>query len=193
VTIKGIKSSATTMRPFVFAKHELTDDDDALRAPNKDLGEIKLQLNEVDLGEYKLSTKVQGVALPGSLKLHETCKKGIEHGIVLGDTYCIPPHRNINCRTIRSLVTFIFRYRPMALLQANDIAPSSNKVTSRKRSSTMLTVDDESGPSKIRRLENELRLAKEQENQKRVKSGDRHPRLKTERNLVQLGDIIDLT
>lgn len=100
-----------------------------------------------------------------------------------------------------------------ALLQANDIAPLAHKVTSHKRSSTVLKIDEyESGPSKIRRLEviiplminiqclqvcqDELRLAKEQENQKRRKSGGRkeiEPRLKTERNLVQLGDIIDLT
>lgn len=59
------------------------DDDNTLRASTGDLGEIKLQLNEVDLGAYRLpSRKVESVALPGSLKLHETCKKGIEHGVM---------------------------------------------------------------------------------------------------------------
>ncbi|KIJ98149.1 hypothetical protein K443DRAFT_681020 [Laccaria amethystina LaAM-08-1] len=123
VTRIGVPSSKTTVKPFVFSKVELTDDDNFLAMPSG-IGEIKIVISEISVEKNTkaLSYKAAMQELPQ--KVHERSKKGIVHGVSLANDVRRPEDSATVTKTrLRDLVTFVFKYRPLDVLQANDIAP----------------------------------------------------------------------
>ncbi|KDR76119.1 hypothetical protein GALMADRAFT_139862 [Galerina marginata CBS 339.88] len=118
--------SQTESRDFRFGLLEITDDDTYLGSPDsvRSIGEIKVTL-------HKATNLSQGdahnfVSPPETKKVHERSKKALSHQISYGEI------KRLNDTPIFSssvrheaLGTFIFRYRPLAMLQANGIAPRS--------------------------------------------------------------------
>jgi len=185
----------------MFSRLELTDDDTYLNTPiSPELGDIRLKITEVRLMERSRNAKTRRLAETD--KIHERAKKGSGHRVKFGDEIA---RREVMYRKyikIRTLGTFIFKYRPLAVLQANGIAPKEHTRNTAVVLDEVLdlTLDDDStGDRKpdtvdtIRRLEEELRILKGSEGAaqttKKVKT-----EVKTKpRNLLQSGEIIDLT
>ncbi|TFK69682.1 hypothetical protein BDN72DRAFT_959377 [Pluteus cervinus] len=128
-----ISTSGTSGRALMFSNVELTDDDSYLQHNQlENLGEIKISLYEVQvLGMTPGAAHASSTAdsLAENAKVHERSKKGLGHRVGLGKVVAKIPTSVINRNRIRSVATFIFRYRPLAILQANEIAPieQSNK------------------------------------------------------------------
>lgn len=106
-------------------------------------------------------------------------------------------------KDLRHLVTFVFRYRPLEILQANGIAPASEPTpVTRKRATSPGDIidisdgsddsDQEDYSSRIAKLEEELRQLKKRD-AKKVRPEKRVKReVKLEPNIMS-GEIIDLT
>ncbi|TFK69681.1 hypothetical protein BDN72DRAFT_840044 [Pluteus cervinus] len=122
--IKGVRTGPFTRRALVFSNIDLTDDDTYLQASSsaEDLGEIIVRLREsVITGTGTLGD--QSSPFPDDMKLHERSKKGMGHRIGLGEESTAQNSNSVHTKKIRTVATFIFRYRPLAILQANGIAP----------------------------------------------------------------------
>ncbi|KIK66874.1 hypothetical protein GYMLUDRAFT_69913 [Collybiopsis luxurians FD-317 M1] len=117
--VSGVTTSATTQKPFVFSKLELTDDDEYLGKAVADLGDIKLIISRATFGTYeeRYTTHV-----PVG-KVHEKAKKATGHKIGLGVDKTIPHTKQIQTTRLGVVVTFTFKYRPIDMLRANGIAP----------------------------------------------------------------------
>ncbi|KIJ98150.1 hypothetical protein K443DRAFT_681021 [Laccaria amethystina LaAM-08-1] len=190
---RGVKTSAATERPFIFSKVELTDDDDFLTA-SPGLGEIRLRIDKV---EYMGSSTRYRKPPTLSHKVHERSKKGIVHGTSLGDEVETKQENRRRTRTIEHLATFVFKYRPLDVLQADGIAPNDTPTAAvQPEPSKVEDVAESSGSlaARKRALMEELRQIEELESRKRKSDGAEGGRVKKERReLVQLGGIIDLT
>ncbi|RDB29391.1 hypothetical protein Hypma_014838 [Hypsizygus marmoreus] len=121
-----VSTSLTTERPLSFARLELTDDDLYLNIPaSPELGDIRLDVFEVQAeGDIGFS---QPDMPPDKQILHERTKKAVEHRVKLGDETQCQKKKFGKIRKVRCLCTFIFKYRPIEVLQANGIAPIDTK------------------------------------------------------------------
>ncbi|KAF8150153.1 hypothetical protein B0H34DRAFT_732773 [Crassisporium funariophilum] len=207
--------SDTTARPYKFFPVALTDDDRFLEgsASTRDVGEIKLAI-------YRLSRpvpKVHGAPQafycpPEERRVHERSKKAIAHQVHYGEEVTRQQPPISLARPIERLVTFIFKYRNLEMLQANDIAPrdplpprihsdaSSLETTNGKRKISEVKVESEtekegdySEDEDIARLRAEVERLQEA---KRAKREAQRPKKKLKQE-VQLfsvpGEVIDLT
>ncbi|KAK0481389.1 hypothetical protein IW261DRAFT_1470504 [Armillaria novae-zelandiae] len=199
VCITGVATSAITEQPIMFTSLELTDNDEFLHnAASSELGEIKVDLWVV----RKLDpVPFQTTNFDEAGKLHERSKKAISHCAKTGDEVSVPrPMSFRNAVKLNHLVTFIFRYRPLGILQANDIAPAPEPTpATHKRAAPPDDVidisddsDQEDSSSRIAKLEEEL-LQLRKRDAKRVRPEKRVKReVKLEPNITS-GEVIDLT
>ncbi|KAF5349808.1 hypothetical protein D9758_010206 [Tetrapyrgos nigripes] len=200
VELPGFTSSPTTQKPFIFLKLETTDDD-TLLDKNADLGEIKLVIREV-IVERSISFeegKRDSEDYSGG-QVHERAKKAIAHRAGLGKEITSGLNTFVQTRTIRTIVTFVFRYRPIGVLRANDIAPPL--VTSGKRPaddiidiSELTDSEDEGDHDEERIAALQVQLATLQNKQRRRKKIKLDPDMKAEaEDRPRLaGEVIDLT
>ncbi|TFK69676.1 hypothetical protein BDN72DRAFT_959371 [Pluteus cervinus] len=133
-----VRTSSTSGRPLVFSKVELTEDDEYLNSSiSSQLGEVRLTISHVKISGYHPYSGKQST-LPDAVKLHERTKKAIGHCVVTGDETMYRKHARVKSAKIRQVVTFIFKYRPLAFLQAEGVAPlfirSLNAAASTSRS-----------------------------------------------------------
>ncbi|TFK69684.1 hypothetical protein BDN72DRAFT_840046 [Pluteus cervinus] len=190
-----LQTSSTTGRAFKFSTIELTDDDSYLRQRSglENLGEIKVELFEVEVLGSTIAVGVSGDALSANAKVHERSKKGMGHRVGLGKTVTNVSPTSIHRRRVRPVATFTFRYRPLAILQANDVAPinQSNKRKASTPPEDSSDDEDEETSAQIEALKTQLRELEERKKRKRVKVEVAEPTsaLRRPKNL----GVIDLT
>ncbi|KAI0697500.1 hypothetical protein C8T65DRAFT_662092 [Cerioporus squamosus] len=126
----GTRVTPTTRRSYQFSHLTTTDDDSSLdQNGNSELGTIRIQVYRV---KRVPRTQPVGPACNAAYNpvgpVHERSKKAGVHCISLGEESQIKPklrHRKIIKINPHEgpVATFIFRYRPLALLQAQEIVP----------------------------------------------------------------------
>ncbi|KAL0953201.1 hypothetical protein HGRIS_004456 [Hohenbuehelia grisea] len=135
----GFAKSTTEELPFIFSNTELTDDDSYLH----DSGVAELGLIELSLCRATVTKPLiaPSYSVPSAVgKVHERMKKGGAHSVQLGKS------KPVKCSFVQTQVLdstpvakFVFKYRPLDILQAQDIAPLS---ASAKRKATPEENDD---------------------------------------------------
>ncbi|PBK75993.1 hypothetical protein ARMSODRAFT_950363 [Armillaria solidipes] len=134
VFLGGVRDSDNSKRPFMFTKLNLTDDDAYLDvAAPLSLGEIEVALYRVERRRNRnhrppLNSISQGVDFTRRV-YHEHNKKGIDHEASLGspkrvESISRSQHKPFCFTKPRGdpIVTFRFKYRPLEVLQAQEIA-----------------------------------------------------------------------
>ncbi|KAF8626923.1 hypothetical protein AX17_006424, partial [Amanita inopinata Kibby_2008] len=119
--VDSVYTSLTSCRRFSFSSLVFTDDDTYLQAPTKNLGEIEIRLFEVKIGQ---KNNFSGKCFKSDSKVHERSKKLGTHRVGLGAEEVAEPAIFNSSTDIRQLVTFVFRYRPLDMLQANGVLPA---------------------------------------------------------------------
>ncbi|KAF7305821.1 hypothetical protein HMN09_00736000 [Mycena chlorophos] len=191
--IRGVQADAN-IRPFVFSALEISDDDGLLGGPSlPDLGLIALKIVPVHIGASKSKAKSRSARpseLAQTLKVHERAKKAVTQQVGLGDAEPAPQSgaRVSVTRSGPPVVTFSWRYRPLDILQANDIAPAAASTTLKRKAE-----DEGSRPTKEARPKTEKEVLKNQSNVSASQSSsssslNKKPRVKNEKE-----DVIDLT
>ncbi|KAJ8088542.1 hypothetical protein AAF712_015034 [Marasmius tenuissimus] len=196
-TNDGLYTTSTTKVPFTFANITTSDEQALLSAPaTPDVGLIKLTMHNVYVWGREEYTSIK---TPDTRTFHEKTKKGISHQTSFEHSVPVPEVRAILSDKLGPPVaTFHFRYRPLGILQAQDIAPrppptlrtssspprTTPQRTSRKRYKIELESDGE-------RLE-ELQREKDSIRAKQSQRGGERPRKKIKREPI-VGETIDLT
>ncbi|KAF5358416.1 hypothetical protein D9756_001290 [Leucocoprinus leucothites] len=130
VGVSYARTSEYTRRDFVFAPIQVTDDDNLLDQidDSRDLGVIKLQLWRIQV--HQVTTRVQRHEKRRTLEaqvVHERSKKAGSHHVQFGQEYASPAPviDAVEAREIdaKPYLTFEFKYRPLDLLIAHEIAP----------------------------------------------------------------------
>ncbi|KAF8343544.1 hypothetical protein F5887DRAFT_972047, partial [Amanita rubescens] len=118
-------TSSTTARNFRFSTITFTDDDAYLNAAVASLGEIKAEIWTIADTNKKEPGNTQSIdpVATSNVKVHERSKKVGTHRVQFGDLKEIPRQNVRSATKVNRLATFIFRYRPLGILQANGIAP----------------------------------------------------------------------
>ncbi|KAF5370435.1 hypothetical protein D9615_009733 [Tricholomella constricta] len=206
ISQNGYRTSSTSKRPFVFAKLELTDDDQYLHnATSPELGEIKLVIERCEVAGKARNRGLRPFVEPE--KIHERSKKAFGHRCKLGPETRSVSMYHTRTKSRRKVATFVFKYRPLAHLQANGIVPIDKE---RKRAApigdvmdlTLEDCDDDGefeAAQRIAALKEELVTLERQRNErrKRVKLEPKaevkeEPGM-TQRGAPQLVEVIDLT
>ncbi|KAF8972196.1 hypothetical protein BDZ97DRAFT_1016540 [Flammula alnicola] len=124
-TISHIRTSSTTVRNFIFGSLELTDDDTLLENPfsSGNIGEIKVVFEQVKATLSNDNT-LPPTSVPKTGKVHERSKKGLAHQVKYNEP-CHNEYKGRVCNFVKYevLATLIFKYRPLAMLQATGIVP----------------------------------------------------------------------
>jgi len=114
--------SESSYVPFLFSPLVVTDDDTYLdTSPSHTIGEIKLVVVRTTVPEVVAEEHVHQV--PPLQVVHERSKKAIAHRVNYGSEIPRPQMTSYFARPVERIVTFIFRYRPLEMLRANDIVP----------------------------------------------------------------------
>jgi len=150
--------SASSFVPFLFSPLVVTDDDTYLDiSPSQSIGEIKLVIARTTVPEVIAEERnTIYVAPPHLHKVHERSKKAIAHRVNYGNEIPRPRVTAYSAKPVERLVTFVFRYRPLEMLRANDIAPPlepqeplnippTSETSSRKRGHFEVKKEDDSG------------------------------------------------
>ncbi|KAK7006230.1 hypothetical protein R3P38DRAFT_3037434 [Favolaschia claudopus] len=192
----SVASSATTRRQLKFGRQLLTDDDSYLQtAIPAELGSISVIFRHV-----KSCDRLTQVGTRGDLEptvLHERSKKGMGHSVQFGPEFHRVNKAQSHSKTIKTLATLIFRYRPIDLLRARGIAPS-NAGRSNVADDDFLKSDDdvdEDEDIEIKRLEARLASLKNKKQTKHVKQerSTVKKEIKSEKIDFIPGEVIDLT
>lgn len=135
-SMRDMAVSATERSPFMFSKITTTDDDAYMhRSVDAKFGEITLSVwstQQVKYRKAQLKTSAPAVAPVLGGPIHEKSKKMGGHCISYGQPVPIlekgtkgsaPKLETHYWERVKCLVSFSFKYRPLALLQANGIAP----------------------------------------------------------------------
>ncbi|KDQ20515.1 hypothetical protein BOTBODRAFT_183291 [Botryobasidium botryosum FD-172 SS1] len=213
--------SSNEIKPFLFSRLALTDDDSVATSAPSDLGTIRLSFWRVVYSDdfYKgRITSADGTVRPEG-PVHERCKKAGSHVVILGSAEVADapqPETRMSYSWVdpcdKPYGTFIFRYRPLDLLQAKGLAPLPGPGPDTKHeivkvedtesdtgSETERDSDSDSGAEEIRALEEKLREARARRAGKRKYPGksETFKKLKVEQadlsGYFQPGEIIDLT
>ncbi|KAF9476226.1 hypothetical protein BDN70DRAFT_186477 [Pholiota conissans] len=111
-------------RDFIFGSADFTDDDAFLsHSSAAQIGEIRSKLFPTNV--EMIRPDVPGIDCPDSSKIHERLKKGCDHQIKYSEAKSIIPRGTCyqaNLWPLDDPVIFIFKYRPLEMLQANGIA-----------------------------------------------------------------------
>jgi len=187
--------------------HFYVDDDKYLHtAVSPDLGEIKIEIYRCSVVSRTFEGDFKPVTT-GPDRIHERSKKAIGHRATFGPEVPCAARSIAKSRKLGKIVTFVFKYRPLAVLQANGIVPCHK---GRKR---VASADDASDPTphdvdddeleaqRIKVLKDELASLERKRDQrrKRVKTEVKtevkeEPKLGQKNGgLPQLGEVIDLT
>lgn len=155
VGVSYTRTSDYTRRDFVFSSIQVSDDDAYLNTidASLDIGTIQLQLWRFQVQNVvtrPLEHSYGGPVLEEQV-VHERSKKAGAHHVKFGEEYPSPAPTvdivNGFMMDTTPFITFTFKYRPLAILMANDIVPRPE----------VLTDDDPRTHSEIRRLEERLK------------------------------------
>ncbi|TFK83596.1 hypothetical protein K466DRAFT_589610 [Polyporus arcularius HHB13444] len=137
-TRAGVLTGADIQQLFQFADLQTSDDDTLLNSisGNGDLGTIKVSLRRVH--EHRTVVPFVPATFHSVEKVHERSKKAGAHNVALGKAnkiadaphQCLYRHEPLN-PSEGYIASFVFRYRPSALLQAQGIMPPSSPEPSR--------------------------------------------------------------
>ncbi|KIJ98152.1 hypothetical protein K443DRAFT_9419 [Laccaria amethystina LaAM-08-1] len=130
----GVPSSQATVKPFVFSKVELTDDDNFLAIPSG-IGEIKIVISEISIKKYTKAASYKAAVPQLPQEVHERSKKGLF--MVLGFSNARINYENTSsrlghlCFQVQTIVLLTvlnpkhisLMFAPSDVLQANGIAP----------------------------------------------------------------------
>ncbi|KDQ14887.1 hypothetical protein BOTBODRAFT_44393 [Botryobasidium botryosum FD-172 SS1] len=175
-SVSGAQVSHTGVRPFVFAKLETTEDDFATTSTSSELGSIRLSIHRViatasETGKHHEQIRAHG-------PVHEKSKKAGSHvarRVTASRSLCGAKAYQLltvldcsygqeeptgtrpaflKCQLYDPMdknpyVRFIFKYRSLALLQANDIAPPP-AITTRESGGRAIVKDEYSGARRLR-------------------------------------------
>ncbi|KAF8655831.1 hypothetical protein AX16_002915 [Volvariella volvacea WC 439] len=197
-------------RKLVFSQVQFTDDDAYLNEPiSQEFGEIRLVVNEVTYhGRKALASHPASSRDPLKGVIHERSKKAIGHCVKLGAVIGATPNYSSDIQVVRTLGTFVFRYRPIDLLRANGIAPPD---ANRKPASTInrqeaIEIEETNSTNSTsavdakREKDREKRIARLRAELKELEDGRPRKRIKVkhevkeERVPVRIrGEVIDLT
>ncbi|KAJ8088545.1 hypothetical protein PM082_022618 [Marasmius tenuissimus] len=121
--MEGLYVTETSCRPFTFSNVKVSDEDGLLSDPTvADIGLIQIKIENVWVVRTGLAWK--GNPVPVAKTFHEKTKKMITHQTSF-DQPAITIRKRTEARTESlgpPVVTFQFRYRPLAILQAQGIA-----------------------------------------------------------------------
>nr|VWO95331.1 Uncharacterized protein [Ganoderma boninense] len=139
---KGVRTGLDVEQPFQFANLQTTDDDDVLNrlSNHTDVGAIEIGVTRVYEEGRPASVTVEKFSGMGAV--HERSKKAGAHSVGLGEGSPVQPftqmwfHDPIDPSEGKA-ATFIFRYRPRDLLQAQGIMPLDRPKSSEAESSTV--------------------------------------------------------
>ncbi|KAJ7592550.1 hypothetical protein C8J56DRAFT_928938 [Mycena floridula] len=202
---RGICTSPGTIKPYMFTRVDLTDDDGYLnRNIPEGFGQIEVRVSRVRV----VGPSRTGIAFtaPEEHKVHEKAKKAIVQQVGFGAPIQSAVAKSARVQLLSSVATFVFKYRTLDQLMALDIAPTPARhspeppapdAKKRKRveketkpniQNDVLELSD-SDTDEIRDLQEKLDAAKARKNSnKKVK------REKVKREpIVGGGDFIDLT
>ncbi|KJA14701.1 hypothetical protein HYPSUDRAFT_48921 [Hypholoma sublateritium FD-334 SS-4] len=200
VTISKTWVSDYEAKNFLFAPLELTDDDSYLENPAlQNIGSIRVVLTR---GTYRgRAAGHHGYNIVDTGKVHERSKKGLSHRVKYG-----PVERSENNRKFCAFdvhgkpVTFLFRYRPLDMLQASEIAPRTRSLSEGEENNVGTVVKEEeeiinvdSDDEKEKELLAQLESVR---NKKRAKQDDGRLKKKVKTEPVRHfmpGEVIDLT
>lgn len=127
----GIPITETSRLPFMFSNIKLSDNDDLLDQSTQNVGEIHVEISKCHVEKKKKDTLVY-YQPQGRRQIHEREKKGADHQVGFAAAV---PNRRMKCSRCRCtaigppVVIFSFKYRPLAVLQANGIAPPPTPVS----------------------------------------------------------------
>ncbi|KAJ7574582.1 hypothetical protein C8J56DRAFT_466336 [Mycena floridula] len=131
ISVSSARTSEFTRRDFVFSAVQITDDDAYLDTlgNSMEFGSIRIELWRLCVTAVRQQPLVHQYGGPvlESQTLHERSKKAGAHHVKFGEEYVtpIPVIDTIDGYKMdqRPLVAFNFRYRPLAILMANEIIP----------------------------------------------------------------------
>ncbi|KJA13477.1 hypothetical protein HYPSUDRAFT_1078854 [Hypholoma sublateritium FD-334 SS-4] len=196
-TISTIWISDYETRNLNFAALDITDDDSCLENPPlRNIGYIRVVMTRGKRGEFLPEGREHDIENLG--KVHERLKTGLSHRVKYGPAEQAAVKRTCCQYEVQGKpVTFLFRYRPLDVLQANEIAPrigsqsedKANDVTAMVKGEGIINVN--SDDEKERELLAQLESVR---NRKRAKQNNGLPKkkVKAEANFVP-GEVIDLT
>ncbi|KAJ7782354.1 hypothetical protein DFH07DRAFT_321257 [Mycena maculata] len=177
-------SDGASVRPFMFSSLSLTDDDNFLAASSKeDLGVVKLVVSPREVTERDVAPVRRSLL---EVKLHEKSKKAVTQQITLANPVLLAtPETFVNTRCLGpDIVTFKWKYRPIAILQANGIAPPPPNLKRKASPEPVRSPAPDDDLEEERVLREKLKALEA----KRVKKEKNVPRVKSE-----AGAVIDLT
>ncbi|KAF9021170.1 hypothetical protein BDZ89DRAFT_1071642 [Hymenopellis radicata] len=175
--MQGRVISATEICPFVFSAIDSTDDDSLLgQSLGTELGDIVVTVYEAILTRRLRTYKKKPNS--GSTVVHERLKKGVDHQTILGDSKHFSASRHTyHADPIGEPFTFCFKYRPLAVLQANGIAPRPKPRTSPAASAHLnprADVDTEEKLRKLKARRRELELQRIEDEIRELEGAHRH-------------------
>ncbi|PPQ64204.1 hypothetical protein CVT24_008622 [Panaeolus cyanescens] len=192
VKVPGFETSRVSFQPFMFSNCQLVEGDEGTSHIDSNMGQINITLWQVTNIQDAEPT-FKPVTLP-PLLINERAKKGIVHGIQLGEEKAEPMSSYCRVNKVKEVVTFIFRYRPISILRANDIAPPEQKSRQIQDDIIDLTIDDDEeedeADKKIRELKEQLDMLERQKKQKKRKRNPSDAGIKRE---IKAEIEIDLT
>ncbi|KAF7322033.1 hypothetical protein MKEN_00726100 [Mycena kentingensis (nom. inval.)] len=147
----GRRTSGSTVAPFVFSNVNLTDDDTFLDSTSsREVGTIKLEIWTINMtGTKQFSLK----APIAQSKVHERTKKGVAHQVKFGAPVEVSTRAAAVIEYLDSapLVTFVFRYRSMDILRANDIVSEAEVKRAASRARGILVKQEEKPAKRLKR------------------------------------------
>ncbi|KZP16453.1 hypothetical protein FIBSPDRAFT_934624 [Athelia psychrophila] len=125
---RGLAVSSTSFQPFVFGALKLTDDDKFLDAnPSTRLGDIMLSIWRVEVTGMHEAAQVTPPP-PQEQHVHERTKKATRHRVKIGNEMqsSYVKFMQVDTKDLdkHPVITFVFKYRPLDVLQANGIVPT---------------------------------------------------------------------
>ncbi|EKM82412.1 hypothetical protein AGABI1DRAFT_111042 [Agaricus bisporus var. burnettii JB137-S8] len=140
VGVSSARTSDYTRRDFMFAPLNISDDDRLLDSIDNslDLGIIKIHLYRIKIGrvENRVLEHRSGKQMLEAQVVHERSKKAGSHHVQFGNEYASPApvidmvqYKDIDLDS-KPYLTFEFKYKPLDLLVANNIAPRALHILS---------------------------------------------------------------
>ncbi|KAK0236207.1 hypothetical protein EDD85DRAFT_839830 [Armillaria nabsnona] len=155
----GVRVSETTRRPYKFSRLTLTDNDDAFNQSMQNVGDIKVEISRVQVHRIQHTHGPRVYKpIPDAGEYSEKTKKGIDHQVDFGDpvvTHRTLPQHYHAVPVGNPLVVFCFKYRPLGVLRALDIAPPPRGPVQRATETTAidLTSDGDESETDNKELE----------------------------------------
>ncbi|KAF9036279.1 hypothetical protein BJ165DRAFT_1507745 [Panaeolus papilionaceus] len=106
--------SMDSIQPFVFSPCILIEEDGEARSTSNEMGQIELCIWEAIPEETTYLPNLPTLVTIPPLHINERAKKGIVHGIQLGEEVSVPtmgPWRRV--KWVKEILKFVFKYRPI--------------------------------------------------------------------------------